>query len=215
MEMGIDTQADSSNESVMGISMDQLYTNFGDGGETQANQQAIKNNEAAFITMAKQAANQFVQKHPESQVFEKDAPPKNITQTLEENKKLEKAAPAKVESHSNDRTNLEIESLNGVEYGTGFENGEKSEGSENEQKYVVAEESLPQKKSLAESSAEEDLSVPKWPQYDEPTAQMSKIKEELAQVTKNAEKWKKQQKEAEMALKEPSKGLSDFKKKQS
>ena len=179
MEMGIESQADSSSDSVMGISMDQLYTNFGDGGDTQANQKAIQNNEAAAITMAKQAATMFVQQHPESQVFEKDGPPKNITQTLSEQKKVEPPTPV-VEPHSTDKANVEIESLNGLEYGTGFENGEKSEGSENDQKYVVADDSFSQKKSLAETSSEEDLSVPKWPQYEEPTQQMSKIKEELA-----------------------------------
>lgn len=129
--------------------------------------------------MAKQAATQFVQQHPESQVFEKDGPPKNVTQALPEAKKKEQATPAS-EPHSTDKANVEIESLNGIEYGTGFENGEKSEGSENEQKYVVADDSFSQKKSLAETSLDEDLSVPKWPQYDEPTQQMSKIKEELA-----------------------------------
>ena len=65
--MGLKAEADASTEeqSVVPISHDQLYV------DDERQFTPDKQGEAAAITMAKQAAQSFVQKHPETQVFDK------------------------------------------------------------------------------------------------------------------------------------------------
>lgn len=65
------------------------------------------------------------------------------------------------------------------------------------------------------SLADADLSVPKWPRYDEPSLEKAQIEKELKEVSSEATKWKSlydktQQNQKQMA----TEGLSDFQKKQ-
>jgi len=64
------------------------------------------------------------------------------------------------------------------------------------------------------SLADADLSVPKWPRYDEPSLEKAQIEKELKEVSSEATKWKSlydktQQNQKQMA----TEGLSDFQKK--
>jgi len=64
------------------------------------------------------------------------------------------------------------------------------------------------------SLADADLSVPKWPRYDEPSLEKAQIEKELKEVTSEATKWKSlydltQKNQKQIA----TEGLSDFQKK--
>jgi hypothetical protein len=63
--------------------------------------------------------------------------------------------------------------------------------------------------------AEEDLNVPKWPKYGDPTTSQDEIKAELTEVKKEATKWKESAEKSEKDLKNKSKfvSLTQFKKK--
>lgn len=68
----------------------------------------------------------------------------------------------------------------------------------------------------ASALAEEDLNVPKWPKYSDPTSQQEEIKTELVEVKKESKKWKELADKSQKDLKDKSKfsSLTQFKKKQ-
>jgi len=68
----------------------------------------------------------------------------------------------------------------------------------------------------ASALAEEDLNVPKWPKYSDPTSSQDEIKAELIEVKKEAKKWKDLSIKSQKDLNDKSKfsNLSQFKKKQ-
>jgi len=68
--MGLGTQVETTEtgQSVLAISSDQLYVD----DDAKAKAEPNTSTEAAAITAAKDAALSFVQKHPETQVFDKE-----------------------------------------------------------------------------------------------------------------------------------------------
>lgn len=68
-ELGIENNnmSEEQQKTVMSISSDQLYVS--DNDKTSKEEQQPNNTEAAAITMAKQAAKNFVKEHPETQKF--------------------------------------------------------------------------------------------------------------------------------------------------
>ena len=89
-EMGLTTTEESteSNKNVMSISSDQIFFNGEDSPHEKAKNAS---NEAAAITVAKQAAMSYVKNHPESQVFSKDDKKKKDEQTAKDLKKVSAA----------------------------------------------------------------------------------------------------------------------------
>ena len=68
MGLGTVTEATETGQSVLAISSDQLYVDDDPKKVSEPN----TSTEAAAITAAKDAALSFVQKHPETQVFDKE-----------------------------------------------------------------------------------------------------------------------------------------------
>lgn len=86
---------------------------------------------------AKQAANEFVDSHPEALFKNKK------TEILKENaEKYPIQNETSEEKHQKaiDKTTVEIEQTSDLEsYGTGFDTGEKFEGADSDEKFMIAE----------------------------------------------------------------------------
>jgi len=64
------------------------------------------------------------------------------------------------------------------------------------------------------SLADADLSVPKWPRYDEPSLEKAQIEKELKEVSSEATKWKSLYDQTQTNQKQvATEGLTDFQKK--
>ena len=109
MGLGTETQATETGQSVLAISSDQLYVDDDAKSKSEPN----TSTEAAAITAAKDAALSFVQKHPETQVFDKEV--KRLRQKApakgkEEAKKQEASAKQeKASAQRRDSANVELD----------------------------------------------------------------------------------------------------------
>ena len=164
-EMGLDTKEDANEDLSMplSISTDSIYTDHDDKKQSLGQ----TTNESATIVRAKQAANKFVDGHPEA-LFGNER-----TKILKDNAE---AHPVKAEAE--DKATLEIEQTADLD--------SLESGADGEEKFMIT----------AEAESQEDVSIPQWPQYEDPVGQKSQIEKELVQVKTTAEHWKKLQDEA-------------------
>lgn len=206
--MGIESKEESSEDlsTPLGISSDQLYTNFEHDEKDKKQSLGQTTNESSTIVRAKQAANQFVDTHPEALFQNKK------TKVLKENaeKYPNKNEPNEEKNEKAvDKTTVEIEQTADLEsFGTGFDNGEKLENtSDTDEKFVIAEEN---------QQSQDELAVPQWPKYENPVTQKSQIEAEFAQVKKTAAHWKQLYVDAQKTFKDEKRfeGLAETKKKQ-
>mgnify|MGYP006891255346 CR=1 FL=1 len=66
-EMGLEEkEREGGGQSIVGISSDQLYTNYGNSDDKKTLMNLNQQNESAAITMAKKAVNEFVRSNPEA-----------------------------------------------------------------------------------------------------------------------------------------------------
>jgi len=62
-----------------------------------------------------------------------------------------------------------------------------------------------------DNSPDEDLQVPQWPHYQDPTSQLPQIKQELEKVSQETENYEKLHNDADAELKQKSyQSLSEF-----
>ena len=109
MGLGGEAQATETTQSVLAISSDQLYVDDDAKGKVEPN----TSTEAAAITAAKDAALSFVQKHPETQVFDKEVKRlrgKAAVKPKAEAKKQEGSTKeAKASTQKGDNANVELD----------------------------------------------------------------------------------------------------------
>jgi len=169
MEMGLESKDSKQEEDdIVGISSDQLYTNFGQT-DKKTIQTMSKQKESAAITMAKKAASQFITSHPDV-----------LTQ------KIDVTKPARLVEKKDDQANLEIDQTETSDIYSSIraDNETKLEDiatGDKDEKYILNVEET--------KTDEDDLSVPKWPVYSNPAAQHDQIEKELAEVTKTEAHW--------------------------
>jgi D-alanyl-D-alanine dipeptidase len=122
------------------ISTDQMYTNFGVTDEKTIKK--IKNqHEAAAITMAKQAVQSYVSKHPDSKFPE-------------------------LKGSSNDKANVEIDLGETADFKSQI--NDMSEAEDAEPNYVLSVDDPANKQQLSQKMESADTSIPKWPSYNQP-----------------------------------------------
>ena len=150
--MNKDKQIQNGNEQeIVPISTDQMYTNFGTTDEKTIKK--IKNqHEAAAITMAKQAVQSFVAKHPDSKFPE-------------------------LKGNSIDKANVEID-LETADFKSQI--NDLSEEQDTEPNFYLSVDSSANKQQLTQKMESADTSIPKWPSYGQPVQQFDVIKAELS-----------------------------------
>lgn len=238
MKLEVNTEEASR---IMSISSDQLYVDESKKPDTEEVQPNIT--EAAAITMAKQAAQNFVTNHPETQKFS------NTTKVAKKNatsvaptaapvakkvieikpkvaaaiKPVEKPKPALFTKNTSAETqSVQIDSSQDLESIVQLTKNDSQDtdlvGQESATK-VMKDVEMEAQNITAETSttslADADLSVPKWPRYDEPSLEKAQIEKELKEVTGEVNKWKSLYDQTQKSQKQSSedKALTDFQKK--